>query len=267
MWWFDKRTHSINQHTHPSHIYLSFFFSINISWLSERINWSITERCNLPSLPPSLLMNPLLYLSSLSLWAFLQHIPIEGQRERHWHLGVGWWLHPALWESAVWWEASWEGSCLKRSPLVLWKRASCTRPTNKGGTLRGGFVQERMGLVRVGLTLAMGSCKGITGEKINWASPMVYEECYSKVKGMGGLFQTSERSKRAYIRARVCSGGCDYDTGLAHEEHAISISWTKDHGRCHSRGLPLTPLPVFFHCVRRLSPFLCLLFLPLSPAC
>lgn len=82
---------------------------------------------------------------------------------------------------------------------------------------------------------------------------MVYEECYSKVKGMGGLFQTSERSKRAYIRARVCSGGCDYDTGLAHEGHVISISWTKDHGRCHSRGLPLTPLPVLFHCLPSLS--------------
>lgn len=43
---------------------------------------------------------------------------------------------------------------------MLWVRASCTRPTNKGGTLRGGFFQERMGLVLGWFDFGHGELQG-----------------------------------------------------------------------------------------------------------
>lgn len=145
----------------------------------------------------------------------------------HWHLGVGRWLHPAPWGSVMWWEASWKCSWPKQSPLVLWVRVSCRRPINKGMTLREvSFRREpawRWPWHWAGLTPAIGSCKGIIGENIDWVFPIVYKECYSKVRRVGRLFQTSARSKRAYIRARVCSGGCDYCIGLAYDGPVIDL--------------------------------------------
>lgn len=92
------------------------------------------------------------------------------------------------------------GSSYQSWALVLWVRVPI---------LRGGFTQERTGLV-----LALP----------------VYEECYSKAKGPEGLFQTWERSKRPNIRARVCPGSCDYP-GLAYDGHWINSRNTNDHCR------------------------------------
>lgn len=93
-------------------------------------------------------MDPLLYPFSLCGLSYNKS-PSEWQRERHRHLQVGRWLYPALWESAVWWEISQEGCWTKWSPLVLWLRVPCRRPTNKVRTLREVFIQKRTDLALV----------------------------------------------------------------------------------------------------------------------
>lgn len=82
----------------------------------------------------------------------------------------------------------------KAEPPGALGRVPCRKPTNQGRTLRGGCIQGRIGLV---LALPLGwfdpGLRDLLGDyrkEDKLSFPVVYEECYSKAKGIGCPSQT-----------------------------------------------------------------------------
>lgn len=137
-------------------------------------------------------------LSSLSLQALTQPIPARRVGGQNLHLGEGWWAQFPVSLRICNVVRGVEGSFLNNlRPPVLCVRVKLA---HQGQGPQGSFIQKT-GLVVtpvLGLALAKVSCWGITGRKMHWVFPIVYKECYSKLKELRAFSDLKEIRETIY---------------------------------------------------------------------